>query len=146
MKITVRDLETADKAAWLELWRGYQEFYGADLRSGEQALWDRLMNPEKDGPFCLVAVDLDGALLGFTHFLYHMTTWSIERRCYLNDLFTAKQARGKGAGGALIEAVYARADEDGASQVYWLTQEFNHTARSLYDSVASLTPFIKYSR
>jgi len=30
--------------------------------------------------------------------------------------------------------------------VYWLTQDFNHTARNLYDRVAQLTPFIKYQR
>jgi len=27
-----------------------------------------------------------------------------------------------------------------------LTQDFNHTARNLYDRVALLTPFIKYQR
>ena len=30
--------------------------------------------------------------------------------------------------------------------VYWLTQEFNATARKLYDRVAMLTPFVKYQR
>ena len=47
---------------------------------------------------------------------------------------------------ALIEAVYERADAEGAPAVYWLTQDFNHTARRLYDRVAVLTPFIRYSR
>jgi hypothetical protein len=27
-----------------------------------------------------------------------------------------------------------------------LTQDFNHTARQLYDRVAKVTPFIRYSR
>ena len=30
--------------------------------------------------------------------------------------------------------------------VYWLTQEFNATARRLYDRVGRATPFIKYRR
>ena len=49
-------------------------------------------------------------------------------------------------GRALIEAVYGAADERGAPSVYWLTQDFNETARVLYDRVANLTPFIKYQR
>ena len=49
-------------------------------------------------------------------------------------------------GVALIEAVYEAADAAGAPHVYWLTQEFNETARQLYDKVAKQTPFIKYSR
>ena len=54
--------------------------------------------------------------------------------------------RGKGIGRALIEAVYAAADAHGAATVYWMTQDFNATARQLYDRIATLTPFIKYQR
>ena len=61
-------------------------------------------------------------------------------------LATAQAARGCGVGRSLIEAVYAAADARGADQVYWLTQEFNATARRLYDQVATATPFIKYRR
>ncbi|MFZ1812972.1 MAG: GNAT family N-acetyltransferase [Rhizobiaceae bacterium] len=146
MSITIRPLESADRQQWLELWRGYQAFYEADLSADEDSLWQRLMKPSPDGPFCLVAQDETGRLLGITQFLYHMSTWSQARKCYLNDLFTTHQARGKGVARALIEGVYARADEDGNSEVYWMTQEFNHTARKLYDRIGRLTPFIKYNR
>ncbi|MGI9368151.1 MAG: GNAT family N-acetyltransferase, partial [Ruegeria sp.] len=49
-------------------------------------------------------------------------------------------------GRALIEAVYAEADRQGSPSVYWLTQDFNDTARKLYDRVGKLTPFIRYQR
>ena len=55
-------------------------------------------------------------------------------------------ARGTGAGRALIEAVYAEADAAGTPNVYWLTQEFNVIARRLYDRVGRATPFVKYVR
>ena len=45
-----------------------------------------------------------------------------------------------------IEAVYAEADRRGTPAVYWLTQDFNEPARRLYDRVANLTPFVKYTR
>ena len=56
------------------------------------------------------------------------------------------EARGIGAGRSLIEAVYAAADANGTPLVYWLTQEFNTSARQLYDRIAKVTPFIKYQR
>ena len=107
--------------------------------------WTRILDPE--APIHgLCAVDENGRLLGIVHYLFHPVTWAAGPRCYLEDLFTAKDARGRGAGRALIEAVYAAADARGADQVYWLTQEFNATARRLYDQVAKATPFIKYRR
>jgi ribosomal protein S18 acetylase RimI-like enzyme len=80
------------------------------------------------------------------HYLFHPVTWAAGPRCYLEDLFTAAEARGRGVGKALIEAVYKAADERGADQVYWLTRETNATARRLYDQVARATDFIKYRR
>ena len=80
------------------------------------------------------------------HFIYHPHNWRIEPVCYLQDLYVAPEARNSGAGRALIEAVYARADRDGCPSVYWTTQDFNTTARRLYDRIGTLTPFIKYTR
>lgn len=146
MAIRIRPLSANDREGWEPLWLGYQEFYGADLRSETDALWKRLISPPDDGPFCLVAENEEGTLCGLAHYLFHTTTWSAGPRCYLNDLFTDKNARGRGVGRGLIEAVYAAADERDAGQVYWHTQEFNDTARMLYDKVAKATPFIKYAR
>jgi GNAT superfamily N-acetyltransferase len=64
----------------------------------------------------------------------------------LQDLFVAEEARGKGIGRALIEAVYTAARGTGASRVYWLTQESNATARALYDKIADRSGFIQYRR
>jgi hypothetical protein len=42
--------------------------------------------------------------------------------------------------------VYAQADARGCERTYWMTQEFNTTARSLYDRVATKAPFVQYRR
>lgn len=146
MAISIRPLRVTDRPQWESLWMGYLKFYRADLSAEIQSLWLRLIEPPPDGPYCLIAETGNGAVCAFAHFLFHATTWSTAPRCYLNDLYTAISARGQGAGRALIEAVYRAADAKGASQVYWLTQEFNTEARSLYDKVAKVTPFIKYAR
>jgi GNAT superfamily N-acetyltransferase len=146
MEITVRPLDSADKAEWLKLWQGYLTYYEASVvEKATETTWSRLIDKKFD-IHGLCAVDEAGKLLGLVHYLYHPVTSSVSPRCYLEDLFTSKEARGNGVGRALIEAVYAAADEHGADQVYWLTQDFNETARALYDKVATKTPFIKYVR
>ncbi len=143
MSIKIRPLIEEDFDDWLRLWRGYQAFYGADLKSDEKRLFAALLKPQEDGPFALV-VEQDDRLIALTHYLLHKTSWGAAPRCYLNDLFTDPDARGNGAGEALIHAVAKDAKERGADQTYWLTQDFNTTARKLYDRVSELTPFIKY--
>ena len=80
------------------------------------------------------------------HYIFHRTTISITPTCYLQDLFTAESARGKGVGRKLIEAVYEQARLAGAARVYWLTHETNSTAMQLYDKVADRSGFIVYRK
>jgi GNAT superfamily N-acetyltransferase len=142
MSSNIRLLKRGDHQQWLELWRGYQDFYKADLSSGEGELFDRLLAPQKNGPFALVC-ERDKELLGLAHYLFHPSTWG-QDRCYLNDLFSTPSARGSGVGRSLIEAVAMAARQHGASELYWMTQEFNRDARHLYDRLASKTPFVEY--
>jgi hypothetical protein len=41
-----------------------------------------------------------------------------------------------------LSRVFAFADRFGPASVYWLTQEYNGPARSLYDTVAHRTSFV----
>ena len=146
MELSIRPLVEADKPEWLVMWQGYLTYYKAKIEDEvTEVTWSRLLDKEF-GIHGLCAVNETGELLGFVHYLYHPVTWSNEPRCYLEDLFASKDARGGGVGRALIKAVYDAAYEHGADQVYWLTQDFNEVARTLYDKVATKTPFIKYAR
>lgn len=90
--------------------------------------------------------EVDGKAAGLVHYYFHRHGWKIEDVCYLQDLYVDPSARGTGLGRALIEAVYDAADKQGCPAVYWMTQEFNKTARQLYDRIATLSPFVKYDR
>lgn len=146
MSTIARPLRPDDQAAWRQLWSDYLAFYGTSVSEEVYAsTFSRLLGIDPQDFSCLIA-EQDGKPVGLAHFLFHRHAWKIENVCYLQDLFVAPLTRGTGAGRALIEAVYAAADAAGAPAVYWLTQDFNHSARQLYDRVARVTPFIRYVR
>ncbi len=143
----VRTLQPSDKADWIPLFKGYITFYKSSIADDViEITWQRLMSGSDGCHSGLVVVDDNDRLIGLAHVLFHRSTWSPTWYCYLEDLFVDPARRAKGAGRALIEAVYAAADAKGCTRVYWSTQEFNYRARGLYDQVATKSPFIQYRR
>ena len=99
--VHIRFVTRGDYAEWLPLWEGYNRFYG---RFGATALpdamtqmtWARFFDAYE--PMCAMVAEADGRLVGLVHYLWHRSTITIEPTCYLQDLFTAEAARGKGVG------------------------------------------------
>lgn len=145
MGMIVRPLRAEDRPQWQPLWDGYNLFYERPNlpRAITEAAWSRFLDPAE--PMFAAVAELDGGIVGIVHYLYHRSTTSLEDVCYLQDLFTAPDARGLGVGRALIEHVYDEAAKAGSRRVYWQTHESN-PARKLYDRVADVTPFRRYVR
>lgn len=141
--IHIRPLEAGDHGAWTPLWRGYLDFYKADLPADVwAATWARLLDPTEP---------MGGALawngqqaVGLVHHIRHRSCWTVGDYCYLQDLFVAPETRGKGVGRQLIEYVYAIARAAGCSRVHWLTHETNTDAMLLYDRIAARSGFVQY--
>lgn len=143
--ITLRPIEADDRVDWQRLWQAYLAFYETSLPPQVyDATFARLTGDDPDMHGLLALVD--GRPAGLVHYLFHAHCWRPEGVTYLQDLYADPDMRGRGLGRALIEAVYARADAAGRPAVYWMTQDFNATARQLYDRVGRLSPFIKYTR
>ena len=144
--MAIRPLRPGDEADWRRLWTGYLDYYETRVSDAVyETTFARLLSGAA-GEFRGLVADLGGRPVGLVHYLFHRHCWKVENTCYLQDLYTDPGARGRGVARALIEAVYAAADAEGAPSVYWLTQEFNYRGRMLYDRVGVKTPFIRYNR
>jgi GNAT superfamily N-acetyltransferase len=146
-QIVIATLQREDFPVWKELWDGYNAFYG---RSGPTALdpaitqmtWSRFFDEYE--PLHAIVARVSGRICGLAHYLYHRSTIQIAPSCYLQDLFTSEEARGRGVGRELIHAVYARAKAAGSPRVYWQTHESNAAAMKLYDKLAEKSGFLVY--
>lgn len=143
--LTKRPIIAADEAQWRLLWRAYLAFYETELPDDTyRETFRRLIAKDVD-MFGLIAL-LDNTAVGLVHYLHHRNFWKSGNTCYLQDLFTAPEARGKGVARSLMSAVFAAAAKDGIPDVYWLTAETNFAGRLLYDQLGVKTPFIVYER
>lgn len=143
--VVIRAMSLEERATWEELWTGYLDFYDTKISQETKSVtWARLHDPSE--PMHLLAASLAGRVVGIVHYLYHRSCWTVGDYCYLQDLFVAAEARGKGIGSELIRRVETIARASGASRIYWLTKEDNVSARALYDKLADRSGFIQYRK
>ena len=140
----VRPLQQKDRETWQDLYAGYGEFYKNPL-SDEKAnrVWAWLMDPNYEA-FGLVAVDENDKPIALAHYRQFARLLADGIGIYLDDLYTAFDARGTGAGTALIGAVEQIARERGAGVVRWITANDNFVGQKLYDKLGRRTMWVTY--
>lgn len=143
MSTIIRPLKPSDKDKWQALFADYQEFYRARVPDDiVEHTWHRIF--DEGSSVNALAAEVDGVLVGFTHFLFHESTWSDRPNCYLEVLFVEPIARGTDTARKLILGAENVAREKNAFRLYWHTQQYNSKARSLYDSITPPSSFIVY--
>ncbi|MFU9136832.1 GNAT family N-acetyltransferase [Erwinia tasmaniensis] len=140
-----RKIASYDYEEWKILWDGYLSFYKTSVDESVSIETFRRLISENEPMYGLLAENA-GAIIGLVHFVFHRSTCTKGNYCYLQDLFVSPEARKQGVGRTLIEKVYDNANENGCSRVYWLTQENNYQARTVYDRVAERTDSIQYRK
>lgn len=143
MTLELRGAKASDKKDFLRLWQGFLDGYGLTLPPEVTAFtWTRLMDPAN--PMSLRLACLDGVPQGFAIHQHHPSTWVLGNDGYLEDLYVAPEARGKGLGRALIEDLIDLSRKNGWRRLYWLTEIENATARKLYDQFCDNDGHIRY--
>ena len=119
-----------DLAALVPLVDAYRRFYEqpSDVVAAERFVRERFA--AGDTQF-FVARDAE-ALLGFAHLLFSLETVSLRRIGILEDIFVTESARGRGVGGALLDAAETFARAGGLARLTLATAHQNRTAQRLY--------------
>lgn len=86
--------------------------------------------------FCDIA-EADGAPVGFAVWFYNYSTFRGRHGIYLEDLFVRPEARGLGAGKALLRRLAQRCREEGLARLEWSVLNWNAPAIAFYDSLGA---------
>lgn len=144
MSVHVRTVAAHDEAEWSALYAGYRAFYELpEDRDVVGRTWE-WVSTGAHGIVGLVATDGDGVLIGLANLRRFARPSTATIGIYLDDLFTAPDARGRGVATALLREAAAIAAQEGASIVRWITASENERARRVYDEVARATPWVTY--
>lgn len=122
----------------LPLLRAYCDFYqvfpdDASLLGLGRAL---IADPVREGVQLLAT--RDGRAVGFATLYWTWATTIAGRIGILNDLFVVDDARGGGAGAAVLEACRQRCHEQGALRLVWQTAPDNIRAQALYERIGAV--------
>jgi GNAT superfamily N-acetyltransferase len=141
--LRIEPLVEEHRAAWEGLYAGYAAFYRVEQTAEmRQTVWGWLMNPAHDVKGFIALSD--GQPVGITHFRPYWRPLYAGQGGFLDDLFVDPAARGQRVADALIGAVADEGRRRGWGLIRWITADNNYRGRSVYDRVATLTPWRTY--
>ena len=99
-------------------------------------------NPAVFGLIC----EVDGKAVGFAVYFFNFSTWQGQHGLYLEDLYVTPDARGHGAGKALLQRLAQIALDKHCGRFEWSCLDWNEPSLKFYDSLGALpqTEWIRY--
>lgn len=91
---------------------------------------------ENPRAFCDIA-EADGTPVGFALWFYNYSTFRGRAGIYLEDLFVRPEARGLGAGKALLARLAQRCVEADLGRLEWAVLNWNAPSIAFYDSLGA---------
>jgi GNAT superfamily N-acetyltransferase len=92
----------------------------------------------KPRAFCDIA-EIAGAPVGFALWFYNYSTFRGRAGIWLEDLFVRPEARGAGAGKALLAGLARRCAAEDLARLEWSVLDWNAPSIAFYDSLGALT-------
>jgi GNAT superfamily N-acetyltransferase len=135
--IKVRPARAEDRAEVTRMLGAFVDYLNAIEASDEHVDLDYLIDQGfGPAPVCKILIaENDGTPVGYVG--YHPGIWEIYRAVYVVSLFVCTEARGTGAGRALMEAVRSIAGEQQAKRVVWEVWRRNPLAIDFYKSIGA---------
>ncbi|HEX5594622.1 MAG TPA: GNAT family N-acetyltransferase [Micromonosporaceae bacterium] len=96
----------------------------------------RALFPPQPALFGHVAVDTEDQPIGFALWFLNFSTWEGVHGIYLEDLYVRPEARGSGAGRALLSTLAAICVERGYRRLEWWVLHWN-PARDFYAAIGA---------
>jgi hypothetical protein len=134
VSIRVRPAIESDVPLILELIRGLAEYERLSHQcvATESLVRQNLFGPR---PYAESLVgELDGKPVGFALFFHNFSTFLARPGIYLEDVFVRPEHRGRGLGGALLQAVARIAVERNCGRFEWSVLDWNDSAIGFYKS------------
>jgi GNAT superfamily N-acetyltransferase len=137
MSVQVRSAQPADAALIYGFVRALAEYEKLlhEVDATEADLAGHLFgaNPKL---FCDIT-EVDGAPVGLAIWFYNYSTFRGRHGIYLEDLFVVPEARGRGAGKALLRALAQRCVAEGLARLEWAVLDWNAPSIAFYDSLGA---------
>jgi GNAT superfamily N-acetyltransferase len=127
----VRQATVGDLDLLVPLFDSYRQFYRQPSEP-ERARLFLLERLERNQSVIFLALEGEAAI-GFTQLYPSFSSGAMGRIFILNDLFVAPEARGRGAGSALLHAAADYGRRAGALRLVLSTEITNTTAQSVYE-------------
>jgi GNAT superfamily N-acetyltransferase len=137
MSVSIRAATLADSALILQFIRDLAEY---------EKLLDTVAATEADIAAALFGAnprafadiaEIDGAPVGFALWFYSFSTFVGRHGIYLEDLFVRPDARGSGAGKALLAGLAKRCVDENLGRLEWTVLDWNAPSIAFYDSLGA---------
>ena len=137
MSVTVRVATAADAPLILEFIRELAEYERLlpEVEAREADIRRDLFG-ENPRCFCEIA-EHEGVPVGFALWFYNYSTFRGRAGIYLEDLFVRPEARGVGAGKALLRRLAQRCVEADLGRLEWAVLNWNEPSIAFYDSLGA---------
>ena len=137
MTITTRFARPEDVPVILGFVRELAEFERAPHEVvATEALMHEALFGARPAAEALMA-ERDGVAVGMAVFYHNFSTWTGVRGIWLDDLYVTPDARGSGAGGALLRAVARIAVDRGCARYEWWVLDWNRRAIDFYRAMGA---------
>ncbi len=134
---TIRPATSADAAiifAFICELADYEQLRHA-VRATPEGIAARLFGPRPCAE--VLIAELDGAAVGFALFFHNFSTFEGRPGVYLEDLYVRPEARGAGAGKALLRALARIARDRDCARLEWAVLDWNAPSIAFYRSLGA---------